>query len=30
MSDFHLSHLAERDLDEIADYLGDRNTSAAI
>jgi toxin ParE1/3/4 len=30
MSDFRLSHLAERDLDEIADYLADRNPAAAI
>lgn len=30
MSGFRLSHLAERDLDEIADYLADRNPSAAI
>jgi toxin ParE1/3/4 len=30
MSGFRLSHLADRDLDEIADYLADRNPSAAI
>jgi len=30
MSGFRLSHLAERDLDEMADYIADRNPSAAI
>jgi plasmid stabilization system protein ParE len=30
MSGFRLSYLAERDLDEIADYIADRNPSAAV
>ena len=30
MSGFRLSRLAERDLDEMADYIADRNPSAAI
>lgn len=30
MSGFRLSHLAELDLDGIADYLADRSPSAAI
>jgi len=30
MSGFRLSHLAERDLGEIADYIADHNPSAAI
>jgi toxin ParE1/3/4 len=30
MCDFRLSHFAEHDLDEIADYLADRNPSAAV
>jgi len=30
MSGFRLSHRAERDLEEIADYIADRNPSAAV
>ena len=30
MSAFRLSHRAERDLDDIATYIADRNPSAAI
>jgi len=30
MSEFRLTRLAERDLEEIADYIADRNPSAAV